>query len=83
MQIVIIFKSVTYAQRAERILAKKGITSNIIKAPFGKNAGSCAYGVKLNDKYIAQACDIIREVKLPYTDIMVKQPDGTYRRLEL
>ncbi|MBE6846466.1 MAG: DUF3343 domain-containing protein, partial [Ruminococcus sp.] len=53
MQIVIIFKSVTYAQRAERILAKKGVTSNIIKAPFGKNSGSCAYGVKINDKYIA------------------------------
>lgn len=83
MQIVIIFKSVTYAQRAERILAKKGVTSNIIKAPFGKNAGSCAYGVRISDKYIAPACDIIKEAKLPYTDVMVKQTDGTYGRLEL
>ena len=82
MQIVIIFKSVTYAQRAERILAKNGIVSNVMKAPFGKNAGSCAFGVRISDKNIVKAIGIIKESGLSYTDIMIKQADGTYRRLE-
>lgn len=82
MQIVIIFKSVTYAQRAERLLASKGIPSNVMKAPFGKIIGSCAYGVRISDKNIVTAIDIIKESKLPLVDIMMKQPDGTYRRRE-
>ncbi len=82
MQIVIIFKSVTYAQRAERILAKNGIVSNVMKAPFGQNTGSCAFGVRISDKNIVRALGIIKESGISYTDIMIKQTDGTYRRLE-
>ena len=82
MQIVIIFKSVTYAQRAERLLAKNGIVSNVMKAPFGKNSGACAYAVRINDKNIVKALGIIKESGLSYTDIMIKQADGSYRGLE-
>ena len=69
MQIVIIFKSVTYAQRAERLLAKNGIVSNVMKAPFGRNSGACAYAVRINDKNIVKALGIIKESGLSYTDM--------------
>ena len=75
-------RSVTYAQRAERILAKNGIVSNVMKAPFGKNSGACAYAVRINDKNIVKALGIIKESGLSYTDIMIKQADGSYRGLE-
>ena len=81
MQIVIIFKSVTYAQRAERLLVKKGITGNIIKAPFGIKSGSCAYGLRIDERNLSLALSVLKQTGLPYREILAKRPDGTYREV--
>ena len=83
MQIVIIFKSVTYAQRAERLIAKKGVTTNIIKAPFGIKSGSCAYGLRMDERNLSLALSVLKEAGLPYREILAKRPDGTYREVDV
>ena len=44
---LIIARSVTYAQRMQRALARSGIRSRIFRAPRDLTDRGCAYGVRL------------------------------------
>lgn len=55
MYAIILFRSLTYAQRGSRILSQVGIPSSVMKAPQELTAKGCGYGVRLNDTKLRRA----------------------------
>lgn len=60
MQYVIMCRSLTYAQRAERLLESSGIYSGLTKAPQGVTPEGCTFGVKLAAKNVHKALAVLR-----------------------
>lgn len=83
MQVTVVFRSVTYAQRAERLLLQNGITVNITKAPFGIGTNSCCYGLRLNSRNLSDALRILSDKAIPFTGVVTRDERGAYRRVGL
>ena len=58
-------RSLTFAQRAARLLERANISSHISKAPQGVTPEGCSYGVKISSRRFEQAVKILKEAKLP------------------
>lgn len=82
MAAILIFKSITYAQRAERILYKSGIPCSILKAPTGMEWGACAHCVKISDEHTERAKNIMKSNGMPVIGMAVTGKDGRYTRVK-
>lgn len=78
MGAVIVFRSATYAQKAERVLSRSGIASTVIKVPPQLNRGSCAHGVKLNADKLQRAIGLLQEYALPINAAYVINQQGQW-----
>ena len=48
-QYLIMCRSLTYAQRAQKQLESLGISANVVKAPQGLNTSGCGYAVSADE----------------------------------
>lgn len=76
MQYMIMCRSLTYAQRAERLLERAGIYSGLTKAPQGVTPEGCTFGVKLQGKHVHRALGIIRGAGIKTGKIFEISEDG-------
>ena len=58
---VIMCRSVTYAQRAVKILERSGERAHMVKAPQGLTPEGCSYGVSLRSREPGTAVDKLKE----------------------
>lgn len=61
---LILFQSLTHAQRAEKALERAGIITSIIRPPRELNENSCGYAVKISDDQFDRARAALRENEL-------------------
>ena len=61
MHYIILCRSLTAAQQAERALRGAGIFASITKAPQSANPGGCTYGVKIGERNLERAKSALRE----------------------
>ena len=64
-KVIATLKTLTYAQKAKRILLKSGISSNIVKLNASDSKG-CAYGVEFDIKSHLEVIKLLRENNLEY-----------------
>ncbi len=76
MQYVIMCRSLTYAQRAERLLERSGIYSGLTKAPQGVTPEGCTFGVKLAAKNVQRALVVLRSSGIKTGKIFLISEDG-------
>ena len=57
-------RSLTYAQRAARVLERAGITGIVTKAPQGASDKGCAYSVKVSETRLKEALEVLRRAGL-------------------
>ena len=62
-QYLIMCKSLTYAQRSQRLLERAGISSYIIKAPLYLRSGGCGYAISLHRDF-DRAVYVLKEASL-------------------
>lgn len=55
LRYLIMCRSLTYAQRAARILERTGITATVTRAPQGAASGGCGYCVKISERWLTAA----------------------------
>ena len=55
----LVLSSVTYAQKAQRILASAGIRSTIMRSAAVRAVKGCAYGLRLQAEQVDQAVEIL------------------------
>ena len=61
MYAIILFRSLTYAQRGNRVLGLLGIPSSVMKAPQGLTEKGCGYGVRLSESRLRRAVALLDE----------------------
>ena len=81
-QYMITFRSVTYAQRGERSLGKRGISVSLGRTPKWMEQQGCGYGVLLRTENIHAAMEILLREGIAWRKVYVRQ-GGTYRELGL
>ncbi len=64
--ITVTLPSVTYAEKAKKLLNRSGIPSKIIKVDAEKTRRGCTYGVTFNDNDYWNAVMTLRNNDVPY-----------------
>ena len=75
-------RSLTYAQRAARMLERYGITAIVTKGPQGLSAEGCAYCVKISERRLADAVQVIRNAGMGPVKIYLSDERGFVREVE-
>lgn len=80
---LIICRSLTYAQRTERILARAGITAHIMRAPKSIDSEGCSHGVKVAERNLSAALVALARAELSPKRVFIFYGDGSYREVLL
>lgn len=76
---LIMSRSLTYAQRAAKLLERSGITATVAKAPQSVSDKGCAYCVSVSYKHGPQAVKQLEEAGLRQGKVYIQEVDGSLR----
>lgn len=75
------FRSVTFAQRGERVLQRAGISCRIQRTPRWMEEQGCGYCLSLRASSPLPAITLLREQQLPFRKVYVKFDNDTVEEL--
>lgn len=70
------FRSVTFAQRGERILTEEGFHCSLQRTPRWMEAQGCGYALRIWTKEISGALALLRKSRIPIRKVYVQALDG-------
>ena len=79
----ITFRSVTWAQRGEKMLSSARIRCSLQRTPRWMEEQGCGYALKLWTDSIASAAGLLREHKIQLRRIYVQPEDGQLEEVSL
>lgn len=68
---LITFRSITFAQRGERLLGRMGITTVLQRTPKALAERGCSYSLRVRENDGADAVEILRKYQLPFLKIYI------------
>lgn len=77
---LILCRSLTHAQRSQRLLERSGITATVIKAEASLSPSGCRYAVTLA-RHFDDALRILRNNDMLKGKVYQKLDDGSYREI--
>lgn len=78
---LILFRSLTYAQRAAHALERSGFTATIRKAPPGLTDRGCTYSVRIRARNLSRALTLLQQRGLEHGKVFVSAPDGGWQEV--
>ena len=72
----ITFRSVTYAQRGEKMLNQKNIRCTLQRTPRWMEEQGCGYCLRLRTDDIMPAVRLLRGAQIPFRRVYVQSRDG-------
>jgi hypothetical protein len=75
-QYLITFRSVTVAQKAERVLKNAGLFCSLQRTPKTLSERGCGYCLRLRERDGAEAVARLREHPVPYGKVYALRGDG-------
>ena len=79
----ITFRSVTYAQRAEKLLNQWGFRVSLMRTSRWMEEQGCGYALKLKTNDVVSAAKKLREKKIQLRKVYVQLEDGTMEEVKL
>jgi len=79
----ITFRSVTHAQRGERVLAAAGIPAALQRTPRWMEERGCGYCLRLRQKALAEAAELLRKAGVSYRKLYVHGSLGVLEEARL
>ena len=79
----ITFRSVTYAQRAEKLLNQRGYRVSLMRSPRWMEEQGCGYALKTGNLDIHRMVYLLRENKIQLRKVYVQQEDGQMEEWKL
>lgn len=73
---LITFRSVTYAQRGERVLNRAGERCSLRRTPRWMEEQGCGYSLRVHTGNIARAVGLLRSEQLPMGKVYLRREDG-------
>lgn len=81
--LLITFRSVTYAQRGERLLGASGIRCRLQRTPKWMEQQGCGYSLRLQSEDGERAVALLRREGIPLRRVYLAREDGNYREVTL
>ncbi len=78
---LIICRSLTYAQKTAAVLERAGITAHIMRAPKLVSESGCSHAVKVSERNLMDALQILKRVGLSPERVYVMSADGSYKEV--
>ncbi len=79
----ITFRSVTIAQRGERVLSGAGIRCSVQRTPRWMEEQGCGYCLRLQAGSVRQALDILGRNQLKWRKVYTQREDGILEEVTL
>lgn len=79
----ITFRSVTYAQRGERVLNRAGVRCGIQRTPRWMEEQGCGYSLRVQTGDIYSAVQLLQAEKLPMRKVYLRREDGNLEEILL
>ena len=79
----ITFRSVTFAQRAEKLLNQKGFRVSLMRTPRWMEEQGCGYALKLWTNDIAAAVRLLWESRIQLRRVYVQREEGQMEEINL
>ena len=80
---LITFRSVTYAQRGERLLNRWGERRSLKRTPRWMEEQGCGYSLRLQTDNIERAVILLRGEQLPMRKVYLRREDGSLEEITL
>ena len=80
---LILCRSLTYAQRTEKALARAGITAHILRSPKHIDSEGCSHSVKVAERNLSTALVVLAKAGLSPKRVFVTAGDGSYKEVLL
>ena len=77
----ITFRSVTFAQRGEKLLSAGGVRCTLQRTPRWMEEQGCGYALKLWTSDVIPAVDLLRENQISLRRVYVQRGDGQLEEL--
>lgn len=78
---LILFRSLTYAQRAAHLLERSGMTATVRKAPQGLTDRGCTYCVRLRANLLSSALTLLKQRGLEHGMVFLSREDGSWQEV--
>ena len=79
----ITFRSVTFAQRGESVLKRKGYQCGIMRAPKWMGQKSCAYALRVRRQEAAACVAALQEAQVAFSKVICQRADGQGEEMTL
>ena len=79
MSVIILFRSLTHAQRGVYTLRAQGIPATVVKAPPETTDRGCTYAAGISQRYLRRALSALDSGEVPHGRVFVPGPEGKYR----
>lgn len=73
----ITFRSVTFAQRGERVFSGNGVRCTLQRTPKWMEEQGCGYSLRMYTEDIEAAVGLLRRSRIPLRKVYLQQEDGT------
>ncbi len=80
---LIICRSLTYAQRTAQALERAGISAHILRSPKSISGEGCGHAVKVSERNLSEALQILNRVGLQPKQVFIQSSDGSYKEVRL
>ena len=77
------FRSVTFAQRGEKLLNRSNIRCTLQRTPRWMEEQGCGYSLRVWTRDIFQAVELLRKEKLPLRRVYVQLGDGLLEEVKV
>ncbi len=77
----ITFRSVTPAQKAEKIMRRAGVDCALQRTPRWMEEQGCGYSLRLRHGAVQRATEILRENGISYRKIYLQRENGVFEEL--
>lgn len=79
----ITFRSVTWAQRGEKVLEEKGIRCSLQRTPRWMEEQGCGYCLRVWTQDIRRPVNLLEEEKIPMRRVYLQRRDGLLEEVAL
>lgn len=80
---LIICRSLTFAQKTAAALERAGITAYIMRAPKVVSVSGCSHAVKISERHLADALQVLNRIGLSPERVYILSADGSYKEVSL
>ena len=78
---LILFRSLTFAQRAAHVLERGGFTATVRKAPQGLTDRGCTYCVRLRANRLSSALTLLKQRGLEHGMVFLSREDDSWQEV--